>query len=74
VVNLEGRDVTQSFLRAAQAVCEIARALGATEALLKDGSPACGVTRVTVDNSETTGSGVTTAALRGLGLSLHGVE
>ncbi len=71
VVNIEGADVTRSFVRAAEIICELASALGATEALLKDGSPACGVSRVTVDGRECAGLGVTAAALKRLGLALH---
>lgn len=74
VVNSQGADVTQSFIRASGAVCEIARALGATEALLKEGSPACGVTRVTVHGKKSTGMGVTAAALENLGLTLHAAD
>jgi uncharacterized protein YbbK (DUF523 family) len=71
VVNREGTDVTASFVRAAGIVCQIAQALGADEACLKDGSPSCGVTRVTVDGKETSGFGVTAAAIKNLGLTLH---
>jgi uncharacterized protein YbbK (DUF523 family) len=70
VVNENGIDVTKNFLRGAQITCEIAQILGVKEALLKDGSPSCGVTRVTVAGRETTGAGVTTAALRKLGLEI----
>ena len=71
VVNKDGIDVSGNFLRGAQITCQIAQAVGAKEALLKDGSPSCGVTTVTVDGSEVSGLGVTAAALKNLGLSLH---
>jgi uncharacterized protein YbbK (DUF523 family) len=74
VVNSEGEDVTQSFIRAAETVCEIARCLDVKEALLKDGSPACGVTRVTVNGEETAGLGVTSARLRQLGVTLQAFD
>jgi uncharacterized protein YbbK (DUF523 family) len=73
VVNEDGIDVTESFLKGAQITCEIAQAPGVKEALLKDGSPSCGVSRVTVDGKESAGLGVTAAALRKLGLTLHPV-
>jgi len=63
VVNEEGLDVTDRFLRAAEAVCEIAKLVGARKAYLKEGSPSCGVSRVIVDGRETGGLGVTAAAL-----------
>ena len=74
VVNTEGVDVTQNFVKAAEAVCELARALGVKEALFKDGSPACGVSRVTVDGKETTGLGVTAAALKALDITLRTIR
>lgn len=70
VVNENGIDVTENFLRGAQVTCEIAQILGIKEALLKDGSPSCGVTRVTVASQEVSGTGVTAAALRKLGIKI----
>jgi uncharacterized protein YbbK (DUF523 family) len=70
LVNAEGVDVTENFLRGAEIACEIAKLTGATEALLKDGSPSCGLSRIVIDGKETTGSGVTAAALQKLGLRL----
>lgn len=74
VVNLEGFDVTENFLRGARIVCEIARLTGAREALLKDGSPSCGVTSVTVDGAKVAGPGVTAAALKQLDIIIHSCE
>ncbi len=70
IVNEDGVDVTENFLRGAQIACEIAKLAGAKEALFKDGSPSCGITRVTMDGKETTGLGVTAAALRKLGIKI----
>lgn len=71
VVNSDGLDVTENFRRGARIVCEIAQLTGAKEALLKDGSPSCGLTRVTVDGTEVSGPGVTAAALKNLGFTIH---
>jgi uncharacterized protein YbbK (DUF523 family) len=71
VVNSEGVDVTDKFIKDAQITCKIAQIAGVEEAILKEGSPSCGVTRVTVDGKETSGLGVTAAALKNLGLTLH---
>jgi uncharacterized protein YbbK (DUF523 family) len=70
VINSEGIDVTENFLNGARAVCRIAEFTGAREAVLKDGSPSCGITRVTVDGVEKRGQGVAAAALQELGLKL----
>ena len=74
VINEDGLDVSGNFLRGARAACEIATMLGVREALLKDGSPSCGVTRITVDGRETAGLGVTAAALANLGLALQHLD
>jgi uncharacterized protein YbbK (DUF523 family) len=71
VINEDGIDVTENFLRGARIACRIAELVGAKEAFLKDGSPSCGVTRVTVDGSEVTGLGVAAAALKQLGIALY---
>jgi uncharacterized protein YbbK (DUF523 family) len=70
LVNAEGADVTENFLRGAEITCKIAGIAGAAEALLKDGSPSCGLSRVAVDGKEVAGMGVTAAALAKLGLKL----
>ena len=44
--NIEGADVTAEYRRGAEAVLAIAREQGATVAILKEKSPACGVGRV----------------------------
>lgn len=71
VVNEEGIDVTESFLRAAKIVCRIAELAGAKEAYFKEGSPSCGVERVTVNGAKASGSGVTTAALMEMGITVY---
>ena len=44
VVTVRGDDVTELFVRGARCVAELARICGATRAVLKEGSPSCGVT------------------------------
>lgn len=74
VINDEGIEVTENFLRGAQIACRIARLTGATEALLKDGSPSCGVTRITMDAHKCGGLGVTAAALEKMGIVIHACD
>ncbi|MBW1609541.1 MAG: DUF523 domain-containing protein [Deltaproteobacteria bacterium] len=42
VINVHGEDVTESFLKGAQKVMELARSMKIHMAVLKDGSPSCG--------------------------------
>jgi len=73
VVTRDGRDVTPAFLKGARRVAELARATGATWAILKEGSPSCGATRVddgTFSGRKVPGEGVTVAALRRMGVSV----
>jgi Uncharacterized conserved protein len=46
VVDDQGRDVTEAFVKGAEASLELARAVGATEAYLAERSPSCGVGEV----------------------------
>jgi uncharacterized protein YbbK (DUF523 family) len=74
VVTRDGRDVTPAFLKGARRVAELARATGATWAILKEGSPSCGATRVddgTFSGRKVPGEGVTVAALRRMGVSVR---
>jgi uncharacterized protein YbbK (DUF523 family) len=64
-------DVTDAFLRGAQAAVAVAREHGITVALLKDGSPSCGSTAVhdgSFSGVRIAGDGVTAAALRQAGV------
>ncbi len=66
VRNLAGEDVTEAFLAGARETLAIARRVGATTAILKDGSPSCGSTRIrdgTFTNTRRSGLGVTSAML-----------
>lgn len=67
-------DVTVQLVRGAAAVAEIARVLGAKRALLKEGSPSCGVKRIKRNGEEVAGMGVTTARLRWEGLQVEGLD
>lgn len=63
-VKLEtGADVTENFIRGAQAALKLAEACGATEAYLKNNSPSCDAD-----------FGVAAELLRRAGLKVHRVE
>jgi len=71
VVSSEADDVTAAFLRGAEIALALAQAHGVRVAVLKEGSPSCGV-RLTADGTfsgvKVDDSGVTTALLRRHGI------
>ncbi|MEU0518947.1 DUF523 domain-containing protein [Streptosporangium sp. NPDC006007] len=72
VLTAEGADVTGAFLAGARSALAAARSAGIRVAVLKEGSPSCGVLTVydgTFQGHRVPGGGVTTALLE-----LHGVS
>jgi uncharacterized protein YbbK (DUF523 family) len=69
-----GADVTDQFLRGAEMVARIAEILGAGRAILKEGSPACGIERISREGRDVQGCGVTAALLRRRRVHLEGRE
>jgi len=74
VVRRDGEDVTENYLRGARETLEIARTVGATRALLKEKSPACGVTCIKRADADVPGMGVTAALLEQNGIELEAVS
>ncbi len=75
VVTVEGhRDVTESFLRGAREALDLIERLSVREAILKEGSPSCGVRRIVRGGRDVAGMGVTTALLREKGVRVTGME
>jgi len=73
----DGAVVTQAYRRGAEAAVALARAVGATEAVLKARSPSCGPHAVydgTFSRTVVAGRGVTAAALADAGLALRDEE
>jgi uncharacterized protein YbbK (DUF523 family) len=73
VINIAGEDVTDAYARGARAAVELARAVGATRAVLKARSPSCGSAKIYDGSFSRTlvdGEGVTAAALRGAGVAV----
>lgn len=70
VVNQAGDEMNDSFLRGAAEVLKIARICGATQALLKERSPSCGVHQVYLEDAIIAGQGVTSALLQRNGLRI----
>ncbi len=77
VVNIDGHDVTAAYRRGAEAAVTVARAVGATRAVLKARSPSCGSAAVydgTFSRRLVPGRGVTAAALAAAGLEVGSEE
>ncbi len=74
ILDPEGGDVTQEFLRGARLAVEMAREAGCKYALLTDKSPSCGSTLVydgTHEGNRIPGVGVTTALLKADGVEVY---
>jgi len=69
-----GEDVTQSFIRGAEAALRIAQLSGAKRALLKGGSPSCGAGAIRRGDETVSGFGVTAALLKRAGLEIEEIE
>ena len=74
VVDETGRDVTAQFLKGAEQALKIANLCGATMALLKEGSPSCGVEQIRRDGQTIKGVGVTAALLMREGIELKPIK
>ncbi|MDZ7374876.1 MAG: DUF523 domain-containing protein [candidate division KSB1 bacterium] len=70
VLDERGRDVTENFLRGAQAVLRIAQLTGCREAILKARSPSCGCGQIYHGEQLVTGDGVTAALLKEHGIQV----
>ncbi len=70
VVTHAGDDLTAAFLRGAQYVAAIARRLDIRWAILKERSPSCGSQWVWIGENLRPGCGVTSAWLRGMGITV----
>lgn len=77
VMDKTGQDVTAQFEKGADEVVRLARLVGASEAVLKARSPSCGSGHI-YDGSFTktlvTGDGLTSKALKKMGLSVVSEE
>lgn len=73
VIDKEGQDVTEAFIRGAEATLRVAQTIGAKEAVLKERSPSCGSCVIydgTFQGVKQAGQGVTAALLRRNGIKV----
>ncbi len=73
VISKEGVDVTQNFINGANEAIAIAKKLGVTTAILKDGSPSCGVNYIydgTFTGKKIKGVGITTQIFKDNGIEV----
>jgi uncharacterized protein YbbK (DUF523 family) len=73
VVNMDGVDVTEQFLRGANEALRLAKIVGANEVLLTEKSPSCGCGRIfdgTFTEKFKDGDGVTCALLNRNGIKI----
>ncbi|MEA3223696.1 MAG: DUF523 domain-containing protein [Thermodesulfobacteriota bacterium] len=70
LLNSEGVDVTENFIKGGRQTCNIARILNAKKAILKEDSPSCGVHMVKMSGKWTKGIGVAAAMLSNMGLKI----
>lgn len=75
VVDREGRDITDAFLRGAKEAVRLAKLCGCQAALLKERSPSCGCGWIydgTFSGTLMPGDGVTARLLKENGLAIYG--
>lgn len=75
VVSAAGADVTEQYRRGAEQTCKLCRRFGCETALLKARSPSCGSGQVydgSFSGTLADGDGVTTEALKALGVRVYG--
>jgi len=74
VVDLDGRDVTEAFVRGAEVVLQLARRLRVEVCCLKDRSPSCGPTPTPERDGTLRGRGVCAALLVRNGIKVIEVQ
>ena len=77
ILNKDGEDVTENFLKGAREVATIAKKLNIKKAILKEGSPSCGVNYIydgTFTGNKIKGNGITTELLKALDIEVISEE
>ena len=77
ILNKDGEDVTENLLKGAREVATIAKKLNIKKAILKEGSPSCGVNYIydgTFTGNKIKGNGITTELLKALDIEVISEE
>lgn len=74
VIDINGKDVTDTFIKGAGEVLGITRLFKAKRAILKENSPSCAVEYIYKKGQLVNGTGVLTALLKKEGLEVKGVR
>lgn len=74
VIDKNGKDVTENFIRGARICLKLALNAGIKKAYLKDGSPSCGFSKTNVKWKKVKGKGVTAALLAANGIKIVKVD
>jgi uncharacterized protein YbbK (DUF523 family) len=72
LINEEGLEMTNCFIKGAEKALEIARMTGCTKAILQQRSPSCGTQKVYINQQLTEGIGITAALFRAEGIEIIG--
>ncbi len=73
-IGLDGNDYSENLLNGANEVLRIAKMRHIKKAILKEGSPSCGVLKAWVNSQKTEGCGVTTAILKANGIEVESID
>ncbi len=70
IINIYGDDITAKIIKGSEEVLKLAKMIGAKEAVLKEKSPSCGVTRIYRNGEIVDGMGVCAALLKREGIEV----
>ncbi|MBI5286430.1 MAG: DUF523 domain-containing protein [Deltaproteobacteria bacterium] len=74
IIDIDGRDVTDAFIKGAKEVLKIARLFNVRKAIFKENSPSCGVEQIYRKGELVKGAGVMTALLMKEGFEIEGMR
>ncbi len=74
VLSEEGEDFSERFIKGAHEVLKVAEMMQIHEAILKDGSPSCGVSYIKRKGVKIKGMGLTAALLHRKGIRVRGED
>lgn len=70
IITIYGDDITDRIIKGSEEVLKLAKMIGAKEAVLKEKSPSCGVTKIYINGEIVEGMGVCAAMLKREGIEI----